>query len=78
MVALPEFRAWAELVAVPARFVYKLPQDVSFLDAAALAMNYVTAHALLFDVAGLTEGKKVLVHSVGGGVVSKSRYFSSV
>ncbi|XP_044265561.1 synaptic vesicle membrane protein VAT-1 homolog-like isoform X2 [Tribolium madens] len=68
VVALPEFRAWAELVVVPAKYVFKLPKDISHLDAAAITMNYAVAYILLFEVAGLSKGKSILVHSVGGGV----------
>lgn len=70
MVALPEYRAWAELVAVPAKYVYKLPNDLSYLDAVTITMNYTVAYILLFEIGGLSQGKSVLVHSVGGGVVS--------
>ncbi|XP_052130117.1 synaptic vesicle membrane protein VAT-1 homolog-like [Frankliniella occidentalis] len=68
VVALPEYRAWAELVAVPAKYVYRLPADMSFLDASAIAINYAVAYMLLFDVGNLQPGKVLLVHSVGGGV----------
>jgi len=68
VVALPEFRAWAELVAVPAKYVYKLPTNMSPQDAAAMAMNFAVAYILLFELAGLSKGKSLLVHSVGGGV----------
>lgn len=70
VVALPEYRAWAELVAIPSKYVYKLPKDLSHLDAVTITMNYTVAHILLFEIGGLSEGKSVLVHSVGGGVVS--------
>lgn len=70
MVALPEFRAWAELVAVPAKYVFKLPEGMTSLEASAIGMNYVVAYILLFDLGGLSVGKSVLVHSAGGGVVS--------
>uniref|UniRef100_A0A6P7HCP4 Synaptic vesicle membrane protein VAT-1 homolog-like n=1 Tax=Diabrotica virgifera virgifera TaxID=50390 RepID=A0A6P7HCP4_DIAVI len=70
VVALPEYRAWAELVSVPAKYVYKLPKDVSHLDAVTITMNYTVAYILLFELSGLTQGKSILVHSVGGGVVS--------
>lgn len=70
MVALPEYRAWSELVAVPAKYVYKLPNDVSHLDAVTITMNYAVAYMLLFELSGLSQGKSLLVHSVGGGVVS--------
>ncbi len=70
MAALNESRAWAELVNVSAKFVYKIPAKMSFHDAAATTMNYVVAYALLFDLGNLKSDQTILVHSVGGGVVS--------
>lgn len=69
--ALSESRAWAELVNVPAKYVYKIPAKMSFAEAAATTMNYVVAYALLFDIGNLHSDQTVLVHSVGGGVVCK-------
>ena len=70
MVALSDYKAWAELVAVPATSVFKIPESVSFEDGASLLMNYVTAYILLFDMANLRKGQSLLVHSAAGGVVS--------
>lgn len=67
--ALPEYRAWAELVSVPAQYVYALPEGMTALDAVAVTTNYVVAYLLLFEMANLTPGKSLLVHSAGGGVV---------
>ncbi|KAL1434196.1 hypothetical protein MTO96_011840 [Rhipicephalus appendiculatus] len=66
--ALTEYKAWAELVTVPAKHAYILPASMSFDDAAAVLMNYVVAYALLFDIGNLREKQTVLMHSVGGGV----------
>lgn len=71
MVALPDHKAWAELVAVPATSVFALPPGMSYLDAAAITMNYTVAYILLFELAHLTPGKSLLLHSAGGGVVSR-------
>ncbi|XP_068620238.1 synaptic vesicle membrane protein VAT-1 homolog-like isoform X2 [Battus philenor] len=68
VVALPEYRAWAELVSVPAQYVYALPEGMTALDAVAVTTNYVVAYLLLFEMANLTPGKSLLVHSAGGGV----------
>lgn len=43
---------------------------MSYLDAAAITMNYTVAYILLFELANLTPGKNLLLHSAGGGVVS--------
>lgn len=66
--ALTEYKAWAELVTVPAKHTYVLPASMPFSDAAATLMNYVVAYSLLFDIGNLREKQTVLVHSVGGGV----------
>lgn len=68
--ALPEYKAWAELVSVPAQYVYALPPGMSALDAVAVTTNYVVAYLLLFEMANIASGKSLLVHSAGGGVVS--------
>lgn len=72
VICLPEFRAWAELVSVPARLAFALPDDMSCEEAAALAMNGLAAHMLLFDVAALSEGQSVLIHSAGGAMVGSA------
>lgn len=68
VVALPEFRAWAELCAVPTKFVFKLPDELSFQDAAAITMNYLVAYIIVFELLSLRPGKSLMLHSAGGGV----------
>nr|KAG5707468.1 hypothetical protein BaRGS_011972 [Batillaria attramentaria] len=68
VIALTDYKAWAELVAAPATHVYKIPDNMSFQDGAALLMHYVTAYILLFDLANLRKGQSLLLHSAGGGV----------
>ena len=58
----------AELVANPAGSTFRLPDDVSFDEGAALPMNYLTAHFTLAERAGLREGETVLVLGASGGV----------
>ncbi|XP_060924845.1 synaptic vesicle membrane protein VAT-1 homolog-like [Limanda limanda] len=68
VMALVNYNAWAEVVCTPVDFVYKMPDDMSFAEAAAFALNFVAAYMMLFEVANLREGMSVLVHSAGGGV----------
>ncbi|GAB1598100.1 synaptic vesicle membrane protein VAT-1 homolog-like isoform X2 [Argonauta hians] len=68
VIALNEGQCWAELVSVPVKHVYKIPENMSFHDAAAIAMNYLTAYILLFDIGNLRAGQSVLAHSIAGGV----------
>jgi NADPH:quinone reductase len=58
----------AERVAVPAPFVFALPDGLSFDEGASIPMNYLTAHFALVVRGGLREGETVLVHGAAGGV----------
>lgn len=72
VMAFVNCNAWAEVVCTPAEFVYKMPDEMTFAEAAAFTVNFVAAYMMLFEVANLREGMSVLVHSAGGGVVSTS------
>jgi NADPH:quinone reductase-like Zn-dependent oxidoreductase len=52
--------------------VFPIPDSMSFEEAAAIPVNYITAYMMLFNVAHLRPGKKLLIHMAAGGVV---RYF---
>jgi NADPH:quinone reductase-like Zn-dependent oxidoreductase len=58
----------AELVAVPQKNVYPIPEGMSFEEAAAFPLVFVTAYRMLVTRAGLREGETVLVWGIGGGV----------
>ena len=62
----------AESVAVDTDYVFPLPESVSFDAAAALPLNYLTAHFALVRRANLQPGETVLVQGAGGGVGSAS------
>src|SRR5580698_5480330 len=66
--ALPQFNAYAEWVAVPARQVYRLPAGMPFDDAAAIPVNYLTAYHSMFAMGNLQPGDRILVHGAAGGV----------
>lgn len=68
VIALKECHCWAELASIPAKYVYKIPEGMTFHDAAAIAMNYLTAYIILFDIGNLRSGQSILAHSIGGGV----------
>ncbi len=70
VMAFVNYSAWAEVVCTPLDFVHKIPDDMTFPEAAAFSMNFVAAYMMLFEVANLREGMSVLVHSAGGAVVS--------
>ncbi len=68
VLALTRFGGHASAVVVPASSVLPLPDAMSFEEAAALPVNYVTAYHMLFEVRRLRPGEHVLVHMAAGGV----------
>lgn len=68
VVALAKFAAYAEQVAVPAQRIFRLPAAISFEDAAAMPLNYLTAHHIMFVMGNLQPGDRILVHGAAGGV----------
>ncbi|MGA2172304.1 MAG: zinc-binding dehydrogenase [Sedimentisphaerales bacterium] len=58
---------FAEYVSVPVANVYRKPAHLSFDEAAALPLSYVTAWRMLMTRAGLRPGDTVLIHGIGGG-----------
>ncbi len=68
VLGMTRFGGQAELVCVPAAQVLPMPEGMSFEEAAALPLNYVTAYHALLRVAALRPREKVLVHMAAGGV----------
>ena len=60
----------AELIAVPSSAVHPIPGDLSFEEAAAFPLTFMTAYRMLVTRARLQPGEWVLVWGVGGGVAS--------
>lgn len=60
--------AAAEAVVVHARTLARIPDDVDFIEAAAVPEAFVTAYDALVTQAGLSAGESVLVHAAGSGV----------
>lgn len=52
--------------------VYPLPQNISFIQGAALGVPYGTAHRALFHRAQAQKGESVLIHGASGGVGTAS------
>ncbi|MEB2313106.1 MAG: medium chain dehydrogenase/reductase family protein [Sorangiineae bacterium] len=65
---LKRFGAHASVVCVPASQVVAIPDAMSFDDAAAIPVAYLTAYHMLFNVARLRAGDHVLIHMAAGGV----------
>lgn len=68
VLAMTRFGGHAEAVCVQAGQAIPMPEGMSFEEGAALPVNYITAWHMLFRVAALRPGEKVLVHMAAGGV----------
>jgi NADPH2:quinone reductase len=66
--AMPIVGGFAESVAVDARMVFLLPETVSFAQAAALPLNYLTAHLALVRRGRIVAGETVIVQGAAGGL----------
>ncbi|MFB6532450.1 NADP-dependent oxidoreductase [Streptomyces noursei] len=60
--------AYAEVVSAPALHLVRKPASLSHVEASALPVVGLTAWQGLVDLAGVSEGDRVLVHGGGGGV----------
>ncbi len=68
VVAMTRFGGQSERVSVAVEQLFEKPESLSFEQAAAIPVNYLTAYALLVVMGGLRQGESVLIHNAGGGV----------
>lgn len=68
VIAMNRSGMWQELVVVSADRTFPMPEEMSFEEAAALPITYMTAYMMLFEMANLRPGKSVLIHMAAGGV----------
>jgi len=66
--ALTRFRGYADTVVVPQIQTFEKPATLSFEQAAAIPVNYLTAWQLLVVMGALKPGETVLIHNAGSGV----------
>ena len=68
VVALTRFGGYTEAIAVPEAQVFPMPAAMSFEEAAAIPVNYLTAVLMLRHFGNVRKGDRVLVHAAAGGV----------
>ncbi|HXF51014.1 MAG TPA: NAD(P)H-quinone oxidoreductase [Dehalococcoidia bacterium] len=68
MAALANAGGYAELVAVPAHHLTRIPDGLGWAEAAAIPVQAVTADQVLHLAGRLQAGETVLVHAAAGGV----------
>ena len=66
--ALTRFRGYADTVVVPRIQTFEKPAALTFEQAAAIPVNYLTAWQLLVVMGALKPGETVLIHNAGSGV----------
>ncbi|KAJ5957961.1 Acyl transferase/acyl hydrolase/lysophospholipase [Penicillium vulpinum] len=68
VLAMPPFPCAKTAVAVPSNLVQRIPDSLSFEDAAAMPVCYATVIESLINIGQLEKGQSVLIHSATGGV----------
>ncbi len=68
VVAMTRFGGQSEKVVVRDKQLFEKPVALSFEQAAAIPVNYLTAYALIVAMGGLRANESILIHNAGGGV----------
>lgn len=66
VMVLNRFGLWQEVVVAAVNHTFLIPEGMSFEQAAALPVNYITAYMMLFDFGNLRPNQSVLVHAAAG------------
>jgi synaptic vesicle membrane protein VAT-1 len=65
---LSKYEGQAELINLPEKYLVRVPEGVDGKAAVALILDWVTAYEMLHRAAHVTEGQKIFVHALSGGV----------
>lgn len=68
VMALTRFGGYSEMVRVPMSQAFDKPASLSFEQAAAIPVTYLTAYQLLVIMGSLHAEESILIHNAGGGV----------
>ncbi len=68
VLAMTHFGGYADTVVIPAAQTIPVPGPLSFEQAAALPLNYLTAWLMLVHLGNVRAGERVLVQAAAGGV----------
>ena len=68
VLALTRFHGYSEKVTVPQHNIFEKPETLSFEEAAAIPVNYITAWQLIVIMGSLQPQESILIHNAGGGV----------
>jgi len=68
VLCISNFGLWSEFAVVPENQAFVIPDQMTYEEAAAIPVNYITAYHMLFEFGNLRPGKSVLIHMAAGGV----------
>ena len=68
VLALTRFGGYSDMVCVAAEQLAAMPARLSFVEGAAIPVNYLTAWITLVHLGAVRSGDRVLVHAAAGGV----------
>ena len=68
VIAMTGFGGYAEEVIVDSNRIIKIPDSMSFDQAAAMPVTYGTAYHMLVYLGGIKQGDSILIHHAAGGV----------
>ena len=66
--ALTRFGGYSEKINVPVGQLFEMPSPLTFQEAAAIPVNYLTAYQLVVVMGSLKADETLLIHNAGGGV----------
>ncbi|WP_409290398.1 zinc-binding alcohol dehydrogenase family protein [Peribacillus sp. SCS-37] len=70
VIAFPRSGSYAEYAAANESLVFKIPDDLTLLQAAAMPTVAILAHILLHEIGQVEKSHTIVVHSAGGGAGS--------
>ncbi|MDX9703780.1 MAG: zinc-binding dehydrogenase [Candidatus Auribacterota bacterium] len=76
ILGLTKHGTFAGLVSVAASRVYPKPAHMTFTEAAAFPLTFLTAWRMLMTKGKVTAGQKILIHGIGGGVAQAALQLS--
>src|SRR5580704_13539500 len=65
---MPRFGGYTDTLVIAREQVFKMPEKMSFEEAAALPVVYLTAYNMMLFTGTVRPGSTVLIHSAAGGV----------
>jgi synaptic vesicle membrane protein VAT-1 len=65
---MPRFGGYTDTLVIPEAQVFRMPEAMTFEEAAAMPVVYLTAHHMMMFTGNLRRRSRVLIHSAAGGV----------